>query len=82
MDAASIRAILDNLTFPRTKLMCHPGYCDTDLVETGSRSLAQREIEIQALGSGSVRNLIVSRNIRLLNYREFAESLQGTRAAA
>ena len=82
LDAASIRAILDNLTDGANELMCHPGYCDTDLVETGTRLLAQREIEIQALGSGSVRNLIVSRNIRLLNYREFAESLQGTRAAA
>jgi chitin disaccharide deacetylase len=82
LDAAAVREILDNLPDGVNELMCHPGCCDSDLVETGTRLLAQREIEIQALRSGSVRNRIVYDDIQLLNYKEMAESAQGTCTAA
>ena len=82
LDAAAIREILDNLSDGSNELMCHPGYRDIDLEKTGTRLLAQRQIEIQALTDVSVRKLIVSGCIQLLNYREFVKSVQETRVAA
>ena len=82
MDTSALREILDNLPEGTSELMCHPGYRDIDLEKTGTRLRAQREIELKALTDVSVRNLIVSGGIQLLNYREFAEPARGTCVAA
>ena len=82
MDASAIRQILEHLPEGTSELMCHPGYRDIDLERTGTRLLSQREIEIQGLTAVSVRNLVVSGGIRLLNYKEFVELTERTSVAA
>ena len=82
LDSSAIRKILENLPAGTSELMCHPGYRDVDLERTGTRLLSQREIEIQGLTAVSVRNLVVSGGIRLLNYKEFVELTERTRVAA
>jgi len=64
-----------------SELMCHPGYFDTDLERTGTRLLAQREVEIQALTADSVGKLVMARNIQLSHYRDVG-STQWIGAAA
>ena len=82
LDSSAIRKILENLPEGTSELMCHPGYRDVDLERTGTRLLSQREIEIQGLTAVSVRNLVVSGGIRLLNYKEFVELTERTSVAA
>ena len=81
LDARSIQSILDDLPEGISELMCHPGYADARLVETGTRLLAQREIEVQALKAFHVRKLLVDRGIRLASYRELGVPAQREAAA-
>jgi len=48
--------------------MCHPGYLDAALRETRTRLRAQREIELEALTSANVRQLVVDMGIELISY--------------
>jgi predicted glycoside hydrolase/deacetylase ChbG (UPF0249 family) len=82
LDASVIRQILENLPEGASELMCHPGYRDVDLERTGTRLLTERELEIQGLTAVSVRNLVVSSGIQLLNYKEFVELTERTSVAA
>jgi predicted glycoside hydrolase/deacetylase ChbG (UPF0249 family) len=59
-----------------SELMCHPGYLDDDLVNAGTRLLAQREAEMRALTAPTVKTLVAERGIQLVSYREL-----GTNAA-
>jgi hypothetical protein len=50
--------------------MCHPGYPDALLEKTGTRLLAQREIECRALMSPEIKHLVGSEGIQLIGYGE------------
>jgi hypothetical protein len=50
--------------------MCHPGYLDADLAKTGTRLLAQREVELLGLTARRVRKFVVDRGIRMISYRQ------------
>jgi len=65
-----------------SELMCHPGYVDDHLASAGGGLQTQRETELQALTSPEVIELAAAQEIRLLTYREFAESAPGREAAA
>ncbi len=80
LDAQSIRDILERLSDGVSELMCHPGYVDTDLVRTGTRLLAQREVEIRALTSPLVGKLLAGRGIQLISYRQFGTHAQERQA--
>ncbi len=69
-----LRSLLDILAkLPEgiSELMCHPGYVDADLVNSGTRLLAQREIEISALTAPIVKKVVVDRRIQLISYEHF-----------
>jgi predicted glycoside hydrolase/deacetylase ChbG (UPF0249 family) len=53
-----------------SELMCHPGYLDGDLMRSGTRLLGQREIEIRALTSPTVKKLVADRGIELISYEQ------------
>jgi predicted glycoside hydrolase/deacetylase ChbG (UPF0249 family) len=72
---------LDDLPEGINELMCHPGYADARLVETGTRLLSQRELEVQALKAFHVRKLLAERGIRLASYRELGGPAQREAAA-
>lgn len=68
LDAQSIQEILRGLPEAVSELMCHPGYLDADLAKTGTRLLAQREVEIRGLTALPVRNLVAGYGIQLVSY--------------
>lgn len=73
----SVLDILANLPEGVSELMCHPGYVDADLVSSGTRLLAQREIEISALTAPVVKKVVADRGIQLISYEEL-EGLSGS----
>jgi hopanoid biosynthesis associated protein HpnK len=76
LNAAAIREILKTLPAGTSELMCHPGYRDVDLERTGTRLLAQRETEMDALTDFSVKDCIVSGRIQLWSYRDLVALTQ------
>ena len=81
LDALDILDILAGLPEGASELMCHPGYLDGDLAKTGTRLLAQREIEVRALTAREVRKLAGDRGIQLISYGQLGKHAQ-ERAAA
>ena len=67
---AALRRMIDTLSDGSTEIMLHPGICDTDLANSGSRLQDQRETELQGLLDSGVRNALDERDIRLISYRE------------
>ncbi|MGH9747024.1 MAG: carbohydrate deacetylase [Candidatus Acidiferrales bacterium] len=53
-----------------TEIMIHPGICDADLQQLGSRLQKQREAELAALLDPAVKSAIEERGIRLITYAE------------
>ena len=56
-----------------TELMCHPGYLGDELRGAQTRLKEERQRELNALTSPSVRQLVTECNVVLGNYRELAE---------
>ncbi len=67
---AALRRMIDTLSDGSTEIMLHPGICDTDLANSGSRLQDQRETELQGLLDPGVRSALTERDIRLISYRE------------
>jgi len=72
----SVLDILANLPEGVSELMCHPGYVDSDLVNSGTRLLGQREIEVSALTAPVVKKVVADRGIQLISYAQL-EGLNG-----
>lgn len=70
LSAAALRRRIDILPDGQTEIMLHPGICDTDLAQTGSRLQGQRELEMNALIDPSVRRTVVEQNVTLITYRD------------
>ena len=62
--------LIDALPEGTTEIMLHPGFCDEDLVRTGSRLQQQRQLELEGLLAPQVRRAIDHHRIRLISYRE------------
>jgi chitin disaccharide deacetylase len=67
-----VRGLLNWIPEGTSELMCHPGYPDASLAKTGTRLLAQREVEVFALCSPVVKSLTTGLGIQLVNYRVMA----------
>ncbi|HEX5412672.1 MAG TPA: ChbG/HpnK family deacetylase [Terriglobia bacterium] len=67
-DAKVLRTILRSLPEGTSELMCHPGYVDEALLKTRTRLRAQREIELEALTSQGIRELVADMGIELISY--------------
>lgn len=70
LDASLLEQILRTVPDGTSELMCHPGYIDQALLETHTRLRVQREAEIEALSSESVRRLVTKLGIKLISYGE------------
>jgi predicted glycoside hydrolase/deacetylase ChbG (UPF0249 family) len=64
----TLRDILKRLPEGVSELMCHPGYTDSRLKRTGTRLLAQREVEVEALMWLRSRTLVDGEAIQLISY--------------
>jgi predicted glycoside hydrolase/deacetylase ChbG (UPF0249 family) len=82
LNVERIEEIMRGLPEGASELMCHPGYADLLLAKTGTRLLAQREIESRALMSPRPRELAIREGIQLVSYSEFARSVQGSNVTA
>ncbi len=74
IDASLLRQALVSLPEGTWELVCHPGYDDTELRSAHTRLLESREEERQLLTSPELRALLDEQKIRLMSYREFADS--------
>jgi len=70
VSAAALRRMVDNLDDGSTEIMLHPGVCDAELVQSGTRLREQRETELDALLDAGVRSALHERGVRLISYRE------------
>lgn len=78
LNGERLEEILRALPGGASELLCHPGYADSLLAKTGTRLLAQREIECRALMSPRTRELAISEGIQLVSYGEFAGTVHGS----
>ncbi len=82
LDTKCLEGLLGRVPEGTTELMCHPGWVDVELINTGTRLLSQRAFELQALMAPAVRKLGADRGIRLISYRDLAGWMQPAEAAA
>ena len=69
-----LRQTLTSLPEGTWELVCHPGYNDADLRAAGTRLLDSREEERRLLTSAELRQFLEEQKIRVISYREFAET--------
>jgi hopanoid biosynthesis associated protein HpnK len=63
-----VARLLKSLPEGTTELMCHPGYTDEALGKTATRLQASRQTELAILTDTSIRKLVASQGIRLIDY--------------
>ena len=68
----ALRRLIETVSEGTTEIMLHPGICDSDLAQTGSRLQMQRETELHALLAPELNTLLNARAIRLISYRDAA----------
>jgi hopanoid biosynthesis associated protein HpnK len=68
----ALRRLIDALPQGSTEIMLHPGICDADLAQTGSRLQRERELELEALLDSGVRDAVSRHGIRLITYKELS----------
>jgi hopanoid biosynthesis associated protein HpnK len=70
LDQKVLAGILQTMPEGTWELVCHPGYCDDDLRNAGTRLLESRQIELQALTSEETRKTIADCGIELISYAD------------
>lgn len=74
LDQKALLALLDALPEGTWELVCHPGYADADLRASGTRLIASREVELQALSSPATKERLKARGIELISYADLKHS--------
>lgn len=82
LDEISLLGALRRLRPGVTELMCHPGLCDEDLRRAPTRLKEQRQREVEALTSGTVRTFIREQGIELTSYRALRGGIGGQGSGA
>lgn len=67
-----VEGLLQILPEGTTELMCHPGYADEELRQTLTRLQESRQAELAMLTDASIRKLVATQGIRLINFRDMA----------
>lgn len=70
LDQTVLLKTIERLPEGTWELVCHPGYVDADLQSAGTRLLASRQIELEALTSEQAKQAIRKRGIELISYGE------------
>ena len=74
LSAEDVLRLLERLPEGTTELMCHPGYRDAELDGKATRLKGERQRELEALTAPEVKTAVRECGIRLISYRELAES--------
>lgn len=72
--SALLRQTLASLPEGTWEWVCHPGYNDGALAAAGTRLLESRDQERRLLASPELRQFLEEQKIKVISYREFAES--------
>jgi predicted glycoside hydrolase/deacetylase ChbG (UPF0249 family) len=75
MNREGMERLLAGLPNGTTELMCHPGYADEELRGTATRLQESRATELDILTDVSIRKLVATKGIRLINYGFLAQSV-------
>jgi chitin disaccharide deacetylase len=70
LDQKRLLRILEALPDGTWELVCHPGYSDFDLQAAGTRLTQSREIELSALISAEVREVLARQKVELISYAD------------
>ena len=70
-----LRQTLASLPEGTWEWVCHPGYNDAELVAAGTRLQESRDQERHLLCSPELRRFLDEQNIRVISYRELAQSV-------
>lgn len=70
LDLRVLLSTLERLPEGIWELVCHPGYSDPDLQAAGTRLTKSREVELEALTSPKVKDMIARRGIDLISYAD------------
>ena len=70
LDLNMLLSTLEALPEGTWELVCHPGYSDADLQAAGTRLMQSRELELKALISPEVKDLVSRRGIELISYAD------------
>jgi hopanoid biosynthesis associated protein HpnK len=73
LDQKLLLAILSSLPDGTWELVCHPGYADAELIQSGTRLVRSREVELAALTSKETKRLLEARGIELISYAELKQ---------
>jgi hopanoid biosynthesis associated protein HpnK len=74
LESGRLVRLIGHLQEGTTELMCHPGLHDDDLDRKPTRLKAERQAELEALTAPEVAREIAQRGVRLISFRELAES--------
>lgn len=73
LDQKMLAAILKSLPEGTWELVCHPGYADADLAAAGTRLVASRQVELEALTSEETMKLLEACGIELISYADLKQ---------
>src|SRR5262249_17384239 len=65
-----LRLMIEHFPEGTWELVCHPGYCDSDLVGFPTRLRRSREEELQLLSRPTMRDLLKRNGIELISYND------------
>lgn len=74
MTSKGVERLLEALPEGTTEFMCHPGYVDEELRRSATRLKESRAKELEILTDVSIRKLVASKGIRLINYAFLAHA--------
>jgi len=74
MNREGVERLLAGLPNGTTEFMCHPGYADEELRRTPTRLQESRATELEILTDVSIRKLVATKGIRLINYGFVAQN--------
>lgn len=74
LESERLLRMIGHLAEGTTELMCHPGVHDETLDRKSTRLKAQRQAELEALTAPEVVRAIRDQKVRLISFRELAES--------
>jgi len=74
LDEKLFEAIIGCLPEGTWEFVCHPGYCDADLLSLRGRLRQSRERELQVLTSPRAREVLENKGVELISYRDLLSS--------
>ncbi len=73
LDETLFMAIGSSVPEGTWELVCHPGYNDSDLQLANTRLRDSREIELRVLTSPGAREILATRGVELISYRDLVK---------